>query len=59
MFAAGQTVVTIREVMGMAVGAEGIVIGWYTNTLEVLVRFWDGGPLRVPADAVTPVGGNA
>ncbi len=36
----------------MATGSRGVVIGWYRNTDEVLVRFWDGGPLRVPEDAV-------
>ncbi len=38
---------------GMAAGAEGVLIGWYASEEPMaLVRFWDGGPLRVPADAI-------
>jgi hypothetical protein len=39
---------------GMAAGATGLFIGWYANDEEpeAVVNFWDGGPLRVPADLV-------
>jgi len=38
---------------GMAVGSEGRLIGWFAvERREALVAFWDGGPLRVPADAI-------
>ena len=37
----------------MAVGAQGMLVGWYADVERMaLVRFWDGGPLRVPATAV-------
>ena len=39
----------------MAAGSTGIAVGWYTDTLEVLVRFWDGGPLRVPVDVLETI----
>jgi hypothetical protein len=40
----------------MAAGSEGIVIRSYGGEPEqILVRFWDGGPLVVPADALSVV----
>jgi hypothetical protein len=38
---------------GMAAGSEGVLIGWFAREeREALVSFWDGGPLRVPAQAI-------
>ena len=38
----------------MAAGSLGVFVGWYVNEEEpeAVVNFWDGGPLRVPADLV-------
>ena len=51
-FNTGDTVRVKCDTNGMPAGSEGAVIGWYTNTEQVLVRFWDGGPIRVPFDAL-------
>ena len=40
---------------GLAAGSTGVVVGWYANTLEAVVRFWDGGPLRVPSELLEAV----
>lgn len=38
---------------GMKAGSEGVLIGWFAREeREAMVRFWDGGPLRVPVHAI-------
>lgn len=55
-FVGGDAVRTVRAIEGMPRGSAGIVVGRYTNEPElVVVRFWDGGPLKVRADALTRV----
>lgn len=40
----------------MEAGSEGVLIGWFAfREREALVRFWDGGPLRVPPRFIEPV----
>jgi hypothetical protein len=40
----------------MVAGSEGRLLGWYAGEVrEALVIFWDGGPLRVPVDAIEKV----
>ena len=40
----------------MEAGSEGVLIGWFAfREREALVRFWDGGPLRVPPRLIEPV----
>jgi len=51
----GSTVRLLEGAAGMAAGSAGIAVGWYTDTLEVLVRFWDGGPLRVPGELLQTI----
>lgn len=46
----GTAVELTAAASGMPAGSAGIVIGRYAHTGEVLVRFWDGGPLRVPRE---------
>jgi hypothetical protein len=43
---------------GMAAGSEGVLIGWYAqeSARMALVRFWDGGPIRVPAESIVAAG---
>ena len=37
----------------MKAGSEGVLIGWFAREeREAMVRFWDGGPLRVPVHAI-------
>ena len=50
----GDPVRLLGPAAGMAEGAMGRLLGWYRNDEEpeVLVNFWDGGPLRVPAHLV-------
>lgn len=46
----------MRAEAGMAAGSEGRLLGWYALGARIaLVDFWDGGPLRVPADALERV----
>ena len=58
----GETVVPGEEVRllgawaGMAAHSEGVLLGWYAwDERMALVRFWDGGPLQVPAGLIAPV----
>ena len=39
----------------MPAGSEGIIFNYPHNPDELVVRFWDGGPLRVPRDAVARI----
>ncbi len=50
----GDPVRLAEAATGMAAGSLGVLVGWYANDEEpeALVNFWDGGPLRVPADLV-------
>ena len=50
----GDSVRLLEAATGMAAGAMGVLVGWYANDEEpeALVNFWDGGPLRVPAELV-------
>jgi hypothetical protein len=52
---AGGRVRLIEARNGMAEGAEGILIGWYGFSGDVVVSFWDGGPLRVPESSIRAV----
>ena len=48
----------VTPAAGMAAGSEGKLIGWFARERrEALVAFWDGGPLRVPAEAIERSGG--
>jgi hypothetical protein len=40
------------EIAGMPSGSEGVVLQPRVGDAEILVSFWDGGPLRVPLAAV-------
>jgi hypothetical protein len=52
----GDPVRLIEPAAGMAAGSEGRLLGWYLREVpEALVNFWDGGPLRVPADSIVKV----
>jgi ornithine cyclodeaminase/alanine dehydrogenase-like protein (mu-crystallin family) len=52
----GDAVRLLSTWAGMAAGSEGVLIGWYaTEERMALVRFWDGGPLLVPADSIARV----
>jgi hypothetical protein len=50
VFDRGDVVRVTRLVSGMAAGSEGVLLVEEGSIL--LVSFWDGGPLEVPADAV-------
>jgi hypothetical protein len=46
----------IESASDMATGSEGTLLGWNARERrQALVQFWDGGPLRVPADAIEKV----
>ena len=48
-FRPGDRVRITDDTHGMPAGSEGIVLGWYAISGEVLiVSFWDGGAIRVP-----------
>ncbi len=54
----GDTVRLVQSASGMAAGSEGTLRGWFIrDEPEAVVDFWDGGPLRVPADAIEEVEG--
>lgn len=56
----GDPVRLVREASGMAPGSQGVLLGWYaTEVRQALISFYDGGPLKVPADAVEPAGQRA
>ena len=49
----GDAVRLLEPATGMTAGSTGVLIGWYAGEEpEALVRFWDGGPLRVPAELI-------
>jgi hypothetical protein len=52
VFARGDVVRLVRSVTGMAAGSEGVFLVEMNDGAHLLVSFWDGGPLQVPADAV-------
>ncbi len=57
VFTPGSDVRLVADAHGMAAGSEGVVIGRYTNREgHTLVRFWDGGPLLVPDEALEEAG---
>jgi hypothetical protein len=52
----GELVRLTQGAAGLSAGAMGVLIGFYAREArEAVVRFYDGGPLRVPADAIEPV----
>ena len=52
----GNLVRLLEAAAGMPLGSEGVLLGWYARDVrEALVNFWDGGPQRVPADAIAEV----
>ena len=48
----GTAVELVAAAAGMPAGSAGIVIARDANTGEVVVRFWDGGPLTVPRESL-------
>ena len=49
----GDPVRLLEPATGMAAGSTGVLIGWYVGEEpDALVKFWDGGPLRVPAELI-------
>ena len=54
---AGDVVRLLTPWAGMSAGSEGVLIGWYVDREPMaLVRFWDGGPIRVPALRIVEAG---
>ena len=52
----GDIVRLVEPASGMAAESEGKLLGWFRGIPdEALVSFWDGGPLKVPADAIATV----
>ena len=52
VFRAGDLVRVRSELSGMPALSEGVVLQAGVKQSEILVSFWDGGPLRVPLGAV-------
>jgi len=51
--APGDQVRLTEHAEGMPAGSEGVLIGWYVgDNPTALVRFWDGGPIRVPLGVI-------
>lgn len=48
----GDVVRLAYQAAGMPQGSEGVVLRPPTDGRTMLVSFWDGGPLSVPADSV-------
>ncbi len=54
VFAGGRRVRTLAQADGVCESVEGVVIGWYTHTHEVIVRFADS-ELRLPGAILEPL----
>ena len=54
VFPIGSTVRVAVAVAGMHAGSEGIYLAT-VGTDHAIVSFWDGGPIRVPLEALEPV----